>query len=93
MLLNTTLAVTKEKCYYGFAPEVDQKLAFAAICRQYDSTFYRLRCEADRPNLTELCESPIFTCKSAQKPGNEHIVGMANENGHLVVMDTESQAT
>uniref|UniRef100_A0AAR5Q2M9 WD repeat-containing protein 55 homolog n=1 Tax=Dendroctonus ponderosae TaxID=77166 RepID=A0AAR5Q2M9_DENPD len=64
-----------------------------AIWRQYDSVFCRLRCEADRPHLSTLCESAIFTCKNAPKPGSEHIVGMANENGHLVVMDTESQAT
>ncbi|XP_048526082.1 protein lethal(2)denticleless isoform X3 [Dendroctonus ponderosae] len=64
-----------------------------AIWRQYDSVFCRLRCEADRPHLSTLCESAIFTCKNAPKPGSEHIVGMANENGHLVVMDTESEAT
>lgn len=38
-----------------------------------------------------LFDTPIFACKSAQKEGEEHFVGMANEDGRLVIMNSETK--
>lgn len=43
--------------------------------------------------MTEMpiFDTPIFACKSAQKEGNEHMVGVANEDGKLIVMNCETK--
>ncbi|XP_017779960.1 PREDICTED: protein lethal(2)denticleless [Nicrophorus vespilloides] len=64
---------------------------------QYDNVLRRLRCTRDEEfkgiwGEDDSSESegatPIFACKFAQKQGSENLLALANEDGQLVVHDT-----
>lgn len=58
--------------------------------KEYDPMFYRYRVQT--PSIHRpVYESPVFACKTVQKEGKEQFVGMANEDGHLVLMNTENE--
>ncbi|XP_030758524.1 protein lethal(2)denticleless-like isoform X1 [Sitophilus oryzae] len=58
--------------------------------KQADSVMHHLHCEYEVSDFP-LVDSSMFACKSAVKDGNEHFVGMANEDGTLAVIDCETK--
>lgn len=68
--------------------------------RSYDSALNRLRCVKDdeykqilpNENLdSDAADTPIFACKFAQKPGYEHLLALANEDGRVAVHNTNTK--
>ncbi|XP_066158329.1 protein lethal(2)denticleless [Euwallacea fornicatus] len=71
---------------------INRQYGIATTWREYDPLHYRFHTVNDTMDAeAPVFAAPIFACKTAQKDGKEHFVGMANEDGHLVILNTQSK--